>query len=90
MPKCKPCLGDKARGLLVEAFPGLRLELERVTTCPPGVVLQICSTGTGRGRGPSAYNSFIGDCMRGKVKSFADASRVMKQCAATWKEKKRG
>lgn len=40
-------------------------------------------------RAPSAYNIFIGTCMKGKhIKGFGNAAPAMRECAATWKSRK--
>lgn len=50
-----------------------------------------CRRGTSTAkRAPSAYNNFIGDCMRGKkIKGFANAAPAMKQCAAEWRGRRK-
>ena len=45
---------------------------------------------SGGKRAPSAYNLFIGECMkRGKIKSFGEAPQKMRECAVEWKQKKK-
>ncbi|MDD5701582.1 MAG: hypothetical protein PHU23_05970 [Dehalococcoidales bacterium] len=48
-----------------------------------------CAKGERRKREPSAYNLFIGECMRSKPiagKPFGTAGKYMGECAQSWRE----
>ncbi len=76
---------------LAANFPGLRPKLEQVATCPgPGDIVLCEGPADGRRRAkrePSAYNRFIGDCLRNKHLTHFDP-QAMKDCAAKWKQQK--
>jgi hypothetical protein len=42
-------------------------------------------------RAPSAYNLFIGSCLKNKhIKGFRNAAPALRECAVEWKQKKNG
>ena len=61
---------------------------------PQTIQIQTKQEGEGRSgrkqkREPSAYQTFIGNCLREKkIKSFADAPAKMKECATAWRAHK--
>ncbi len=100
MATCKPCLSTDLKKVLKGAVGDADLikMIDKVSTCPRGTVMQLCPAGTNsRGAGPktkrapSAYNIFIGECMRSKPikgKPFGAAAKFMKECSVEWKAKK--
>ena len=92
MPKgCSPCLSREVRdllhGALDERVPHLNELLARIPDCPSGQLINLCSATRGlrEKRAPSAYNIWIGSCMKGKnIKGFGNAAPAMKECAAAW------
>ena len=97
MPKsCIPCLAPKVKELLSSApgsdYPSLRPLLAGVADCPDGKLLNLCPAGAGgtrAKRAPSAYNLFIGSCLKAKnIHGFGNAAPAMRECAAAWKRQK--
>jgi len=64
--------------------------LAKIADCPEPEDIQLCGGKTVRGkRAPSAYNIFVGDCIRAKnIKGFGAAAPAMKGCAAEWRARK--
>ncbi len=66
--------------------PAVLSILEITPTCAGDELMELCLK---KGRKPSAYQEFIGTCLRGKkVKGFDDAPGKMRECAAEWREQK--
>lgn len=101
MPECVPCLSKSIKKLLTDsvAEPELHKQIADMPECPKGYTLQFCPISAGGGRrqhtetrekrAPSAYNVFIGSCMKSKPikgKPFGEAGKFMKECAAAWKQ----
>lgn len=88
-PKCQPCVAPEVREFIRRGYPDAATEqlLARLPDCPQGEALNVCGGKRGT-RQPSAYQLFVGQCLREKkVKSFADAPAKMKACAAAWKSR---
>ena len=84
------CLGEGLKQVLLHEGrhieePGEKAAYERglrnIPTCPVGMLIGIEPAPAGRGgrakRAPSAYNIFVGDCLR--------EGKTLKQCAVEWK-----
>lgn len=87
--KCVPCMSEALKKVVREFTndPQTNSILETVATCPVGEILNLCQ---GKKRQPSAYQLFIGDCMRSKPikgKPFGTASKYMKECSLEWRER---
>jgi hypothetical protein len=68
-------------------------QVDRIATCDRGQILEMCpNVSGGRGektkRGPSAYNTFAGECLRNKHLTKFDPE-AMKDCARQWHNKKK-
>lgn len=88
MAKCVPCLSKDLKDFIKRFDPSTEPLLEKVQTCPPGRVLNMC-TEKGK-RQPSEYQKFISSCMKSKPiqgKAFGAASEYMKECAADWRNR---
>ena len=94
--ECVPCMSAELKRALREATqdPQVLSLADSMDTCIDGQVLQLC-TRQARGRRPkraaSAYQEFIGSCMRNKDlkgKPFGTASKYMKECSAEWRKRK--
>lgn len=88
--RCTPCVAPEVREFISRTFPDVATAqmLARLPDCTSGEALNVCGGRRG-GRAPSAYQAFIGECLRGKkVKGFADAPAKMKACAQEWRERK--
>ena len=88
--KCVPCMSEPLKKVIREFTddPQTNTMLETVATCPIGEILNLCQ---GKKRQPSAYQLFIGECMRSKPikgKPFGTASNFMKECSLEWKSRK--
>ena len=91
MAKCQPCIAPEVRDFITRTFPDVATAqmLERLPACPDGQALNVCGGRKG-GRAPSAYQQFIGQCLRSKkVKAFADAPAKMRECAGEWRARRR-
>jgi len=88
MPKrCQPCLGRDIKDAILREIrdPGVDAVVGKVRDCDDPVGIELCGK---VGRARSAYQEFIGGCLReAKVKSFADAPAKMKACAAAWRNR---
>jgi hypothetical protein len=82
-------VAPEVREFIRRSYPDAATEqlLARIPDCPQGEALNVCGRrGT---RQPSAYQQFVGQCLREKkVKSFADAPAKLKQCASEWRARK--
>ena len=80
----KEAISSQLKGAMVREL------LEKIADCPEDMDIQMCGGKTVRSkRAPSAYNIFVGDCIRAKdIKGFGAAAPAMKGCAAEWKAKK--
>ena len=86
MPRCRPCLGADVKEAILKEVPGLKEILGKVADCPDRREITLCGRGK---RQPSAYQEFVGQCMKGKgIKSFAEAPQAIRSCAAEWRERK--
>lgn len=92
MPKCRPCLGTEVKQAIVREFPQLAKRVNAVPTCPEPEEIVMCpcrDRGQPRAkRPPSAYNRFIGTCLKQRPEN-TPVSEAMKSCAAKWKQGKR-
>lgn len=88
------CVGPKMRSILLE-HAASRAEhdiIQRIPECPPPQEIDLGISRRGRRekgekRAPSAYNTFIGNCMKAKhIKGFGNAAPAMKDCAAEWRK----
>jgi len=96
--QCVPCIGSIIKQSIVERNKELRPVLEVVEDCEDDWDLDLCAreeapARTAKGekakRAPSAYNQFIGQCMRTKnIKGTGNAPAAMKECAAEWRQAK--
>lgn len=98
------CIGPQAKSAIAEEIGRAAItETEKVElnqflktfpTCGTGIPIEIGEVQTGKKgkrakRAPSAYNLFIGQCMKGKkIKAFGEASGKMKECASEWRQRK--
>lgn len=89
------CLSARLKRVLGEelgrepASEALLRELERVPACPRGTLIGF--TGRKGKRQPNAYQQFVGECMKGKdLKSFDQAPKAMRECAARWRREQQG
>ncbi|MDO8634899.1 MAG: hypothetical protein Q7R34_01455 [Dehalococcoidia bacterium] len=81
MPKCIPCLGKDIKDAIREAIEDkatLAL-LDKVKDCPDDEAMEFCGK-VGK-RKTSAYQDFIGICLKGGQKNIS-------QCAGEWRERK--
>ena len=88
MPKCKPCIAAEIKEAILEKFGDkeIRLLLDSIPDCTPPELINVCGR---KGRGGSAYNTFIGTCMKAKnIKGFGEAPAAMRACAKEWRERK--
>lgn len=87
MPKCKPCLAAEVKQAILKEF-GSEVEtiLASIPDCKPPELINVCGR---KKRGGSAYNLWIGSCMKSKgIKSFSDAPAAMRACAKEWRDQK--
>lgn len=90
MAKCIPCIGARLKEILKAQVPDKDLHklLEKLDDCPKATQAKFCGSRVGE-RQRSAYNSFVADCIKGKVVTKAcEASKAMSLCALEWKDKK--
>ncbi len=85
MAGCKPCIGEGIKSSLLKEYPGLEELLDKIPTCSEALGIELCPCaeeggGRRRKRAPSAYNTFIGSCMK--------QGKGMKDCAAEYKRSK--
>jgi len=83
MSKYIPCLTDELKQLISESTDSKKVHdaLKTIETCPIKV----------GGRGRSAYQQFISECMQTKPikgKPFGEAGKYMKECATQWRDRK--
>lgn len=88
MPKCTPCISEDIKDLIREGtkHPRVLAALEKIPSCPVKSDIQLCEKAK---RMPSAYQEFIGKCMREKPiagQPFGTASKFIKECAADWRK----
>lgn len=95
MPELRlTCLSPEARDLVLSEMHHIKGEKARevftrlvnqVTECPVGQEIGVEMAQAGKGgkakRAPSAYNVYVGSCMK--------QGKNMKQCSADWKAGKR-
>ena len=85
------CLSLKLKQVLAEEIgPVQELldQLEDIPTCPIGQPIGFEIAKRRSKRQPSEYQQFIGQCMKTKgIKSFGEAPKAMKECAAQWRKK---
>lgn len=90
MPKCRPCLGAEAKELLVREFPQLAKKINALPACPEPQEIVLCpcrGKQSGAKRPPSAYNRFIGSCLKERP-AGTPVSEAMTGCAARWRQEK--
>ena len=84
------CLAPSLKELLLERTGDPRLHAVR--ECDDGSLIQIISGrregGVKRTRAPSAYNEFIGRCVKEKGNGRPVTERF-RECAADWKRRKK-
>ena len=89
---CVPCLGPKVKAAISSQIKGTAVQeiLDAIPDCKEPTAIQMCGGKKGKGkRAPSAYNNYIGECMRAKhIKGFSNAAPAMRECALEWKNKK--
>ena len=94
MPKCIPCLGRDVKDFIKQQYPGRAVValLDSVKDCPDTEPMRLCQARDGRkGRAPSAYNIFIGQCLKSKPiagKGFGAAQPYFKECVDEWRQKR--
>lgn len=94
MPKCIPCMSKSLKQAILNFTddPQTTKAVNEIATCPTGIIMDLCLGGTKTGRQPSAYQQFIGQCMKSKPikgKPFGEAAKYMKECSAQWKQQKK-
>ena len=95
MPKCTPCMSESLKRAIRDFTddPKTLRIVDEIATCPVGEILDLCGGRVGKGkRQPSAYSTFIGECMRSKPikgKPFGEAAKYMKECAEAWSKSTR-
>jgi hypothetical protein len=88
--RCKPCLSEEVKAAIRERVrdPAVLRVLEVTPACEGDELMELCLK---KGRKPSAYQEFVGECLRRKkVAGFDDAPGKMKECAAEWQAHKEG
>lgn len=87
------CFGKDVKSLLIDEIKGdaeVESYIKGYPTCGVGIPLEleeVRGRGTRKKRAPSAYNVFIGKCMKAKkIKKFGEASGAMKACATEWRK----
>ena len=93
MVRCIPCLAEDFKIAINEKFKTVEVAalLSGIPNCPDGQLVNFCKKtskgstgGGGQKRAPSAYQTFIGSCLRDKhLKGFDP--EAMKDCAVKWK-----
>ena len=91
--KCETCISKNVKDLLAERFPVLRTKIDNIPECAQPSDINLCAAPTdGRKRSkrePSAYNMFIGKCMKDQnIHGRAEAPEAMRICAAAWQRSK--
>ena len=77
---CKSCISAKIKGLILNEYPSLEPVMDTIPDCTGDEMIKFCPTegGTKRTkRAPSAYNIFIGACIK--------QGKGMKECAAEYR-----
>lgn len=98
MPKCVPCMSENLKKL-IRTFTDdetTRRQIDEIATCSIGEIMELCpgqarDRRRGGKREPSAYQVFIGQCMRSKPikgKPFGEAAKFMKECSLEWRKSK--
>ena len=86
------CLGRQAKAELAKLLgPEHAKTIDEFPACRDGQEVGFGGRGGGgKGtRAPSAYQAFIGRCMKERgVKSFGEAPAAMKHCAGEWRKSK--
>jgi hypothetical protein len=87
MAKCVPCLSKEIKAAIREKINDARTmsALEEIPDCPSGTDMQLCG---GKKRKTSAYQEFVGQCLRDKKLTHFDPS-ALKDCAAQWRKQKK-
>lgn len=94
--QCVPCLGYRIKKTLVEGLGDSVAEtVKKIPTCDDQLAIQFCeqiSRGelpkAKRARRTSAYQVFMGTCLKERHKEGFDPG-AMKTCAAQWREEKK-
>jgi len=90
---CIPCLSKEFKDAINKEFKNDRVAamLDEIETCKPGHLINLCprsSRGEKQKREPSAYQQFVGQCLREKHLHGFDPG-AMKDCAGQWQEMKK-
>lgn len=86
------CLGAEAKVSLMRDISrqdaGLAELLSDLPTCKGRTPIGFSQTGKRAKRPPTAYQQFVGECLKAKsIKSFNEAPKAMRGCAQEWKAK---
>ena len=81
-----PCISVDAKDLLLEAFPE-NVELAQFLTDDMATCAVVEEKAKKPKRALSAYNEFIGQCL--KAQGYGDAGAKMKRCAQLWREQQK-
>lgn len=74
---CKSCIGKAIKSAIINEFPQLENLVGEIPDCKSDAMITVCPTGGKTKRAPSAYNTFIGTCMK--------QGKGMKECAAEYR-----
>ncbi len=85
------CMSTEAKALLLKAFPeNATLQAYLAQQMPTCAIRQHPAVLQRAKRAPSAYQLFIGPCLKGKMagKGFDPSGSALKACAVEWKSRK--
>ena len=90
MPKCIPCMSEPLKEVIRKFTddPQAMRSIKEITTCPIGVILNLCTGRTKTGRARSAYQEFTSQCLKSKKLTKFDPT-ALKDCAAQWRQLKK-
>ena len=86
--RCTPCLSEEVKNAIREKIkdPQVLSILEVTPSCVGPELIELCLR---KKRQASAYQAFVGECLRQKkIKGFSDAPGKMRECAAEWQKQK--
>ena len=85
--RCTPCLSQDIKDIISEKLRDSRIDqlLDSIKTCDTELTIELCGK---KVRPRSAYQEFVGNCLRGKhLKKFDPGA--LKECAAEWRQQKK-
>jgi len=78
---CIKCISEETKDFLLSISPEFSATIEKIDICDNDKEIEFDIDGKKKKRKPSAYNNFIGQCMKGTGKGIKD-------CAVDWRSKK--